>query len=91
MSVLNSTQKIQLPFWLKMFASEPSEELIGQSSDHSEELTSIVPEESISKIARLLTQKKTIFLMSNGKPFKIYEVDGSIKVEPLASNSFEFR
>lgn len=47
-------------------------------------------EESLYRIAQLLTENKYVVVMSRGNPFKIYkDENGEIKIEPLENFKYE--
>lgn len=82
-----NNQKVMLPFWLKMFSSNTLGSFNIPSKE--EETPSNLSHESLSRIAKILADDKSVILMSNGKPFKVFWKDNQIKVEEVTD--FEFK
>jgi hypothetical protein len=80
--------EVMLPFWLKMFSHKP--ESVREQNVENEENSLRFSQESLSRIARLLSEGKTVVLMGRDQPYKVYaNADNEIEIEPI--EQFKFR
>lgn len=100
-SALNQNAKVQLPFWMKMFANDDDKIVIADKTtgqmtleDHASGVQSNVSEispDSLHKIAKYLADDKIVIIMNNGTPFKIFIDDGKVKIVQLEKDAFEYK